>query len=147
MELIPNDLLIRAPRHLVWETLADLEGVSQWNPSIDAAECISEVRRGLGARRRCYMHPSGWMVESVSEWEPEEVIAFTIENAPPIKTGLARFVLSDDEAGTRLQATFDYEVRFGPLGPVIDRLVVHRHLSSAWNDGMDGLRRHLEQQH
>jgi hypothetical protein len=24
-------------------------------------------------------------------------------------------------------------------------LVVQRHLSSAWNDGMDGLRRHLEE--
>ena len=146
MEPMRTDMVIGAPRHLAWEALADLEGVSRWNPAIDTAECISEERRGLGARRRCYMHPSGWMVESVTEWEPEQIIAFAIENAPPIRTGLARFVLSDAEPGTRLQATFDYEVRFGPLGPVIDRLVVHRHLSSAWNDGMDGLRRHLEEQ-
>ena len=146
MEPMRTDLVIGAPRHLAWEALADLEGVSRWNPAIDAAECISDKRRGLGARRRCYMHPSGWMVELVTEWEPEQIIAFAIENAPPIRTGLARFVLSDAEAGTRLQATFDYEVRFGPLGPVIDRLVVHRHLSSAWNNGMDGLRRHLEEQ-
>ena len=146
MELIQTNIVIGAPRYLAWEALADLEGVSRWNPAIKAAECISDERRGLGARRRCYMHPSGWMVESVVEWEPEQVIAFAIENAPPIRTGLARFVLSDDETETRLQATFNYEVRFGPLGPVIDRLVVHRHLSSAWNDGMDGLRRHLEEQ-
>ena len=71
MALLRSDLLIRAPRHTVWETLADLEGVIHWNPGIDAAECISDVRRGLGARRRCYMHPSGWIVESVSEWEPD----------------------------------------------------------------------------
>ncbi len=146
MDPMRSDMVIGAPRHLAWEALADLEGVSRWNPAIDAAECISDERRGLGARRRCYMHPSGWMVETVTEWEPEQSIAFSIENAPPIKSGLARFVLSDAEAGTRLQAAFDYEVRFGPLGPVIDRLVVHRHLSSAWNNGMDGLRRHLEDQ-
>ena len=146
MELIQTNIVIGAPRYLAWEALADLEGVSRWNPAIDAAECISEQRQGLGARRRCYMHPSGWMVESVVEWEPEQIIAFAIENAPPIRTGLTRFVLSDDEAGTRLQATFNYEVRFGPLGPVIDRLIVHRHLHSAWTDGMDGLRRYLEGQ-
>ena len=145
MELIRTDMVIRAPLHQAWEVLADLEGVSRWNPAIDAAVCISEERRGLGARRRCYMHPTGWMVESVTEWEPDQVIAFAIENAPPITIGLTRFVLSDDEAGTRLRATFNYEVRFGPLGPVIDRLVVHRHLSSAWNDSMDGLRKHLEE--
>jgi uncharacterized protein YndB with AHSA1/START domain len=146
MEPMRIDAVIRAPRHVVWETLADLEGVSQWNPAVDAAECISDQRRGLGARRRCYMHPSGWMVESVSEWEPEEVIAFTIENAPPIRTGLGRFVLSEDGADTRLQAGFEYEVRYGPLGPVIDRLIVHRQLSSAWSKGMAGLRGHVEDQ-
>jgi uncharacterized protein YndB with AHSA1/START domain len=146
MEHLRSDMVIEAPRHLAWKALADLEGVSQWNPAIDAAECISDERRGLGARRRCYMHPSGWIVESVTEWEPEQLIAFAIENPLPIRTGLARFVLGDDEAGTRLQATFNYEVRFGPLGPVIDRLVVHRQLSSAWNDCMDGLRQHLEHQ-
>ncbi len=145
MEPMRTDLMIRAPRRLVWETLADLESVSAWTPAIDAAECISYQRTGLGARRRCYMHPSGWMIESISEWEPEELIAFTIDNAPPIKTGLGRFVLTDDPTGTRLQASFDYEVRFGPLGPVVGRLIVHRQLSSAWNEGMAGLRRHVEE--
>lgn len=145
MQPIRTDMTVRAPRALVWDVLADLEGVGDWNPAIDTAECISEERTGLGARRRCYMHPSGWMIESVSEWNPGEVIAFSIENAPPIKTGLGRFVLSDDGQGTRLEASFDYEVRFGPLGPVIDRLLVHRQLSSAWNEGMAGLRTHAEQ--
>ena len=145
MEPLRTDMVIRAPRALVWETLADLEGVSTWNPAIDAAECISEVREGIGARRRCYMHPSGWMVESVTEWEPGSAIAFTIENAPPLKSGLGRFVLSDDGPGTRLHASFDYEVRFGPLGPVIDRLIVHRQLASGWEVGMMGLRQHIEE--
>ena len=90
------------------------------------------------------MHPSGWIIESVTEWVPEAVIAFTIENAPPLKGGLGRFTLTDDAAGTRIRAHFDYEVRFGPLGPVIDRLVVHRQLSSAWDLGIEGLQRHVE---
>ena len=145
MEPIRTDVRIRAPRELVWETLADLEGVSVWNPAIDAAECISDQRRGLGARRRCYMHPSGWMTESITEWQPREVIAFTIDNAPPIKAGVGRFMLSDEGDATRLRAGFEYEVRFGPLGPVIDRLLVHRQLSSAWNGGMSGFQRYVEE--
>jgi uncharacterized protein YndB with AHSA1/START domain len=147
MEPMRADLVIEAPRPLVWATLADLEGVSSWNPAIDGAECVSEQRDGLGARRRCYMHPSGWMVESVTEWEPERVIAFGIDNAPPIRTGTARFVLDDDDRGTRVRASFEYEVRFGPLGPVIDRLIVHRQLWSAWNAGIDGLKHQLEDPH
>lgn len=137
-----SELKIRAPRHLVWSTLADLEGVSRWNPGIKSAECTTDNREGLGATRRCHMRPSGWMTETISEWQPERVIGFAIENAPPIKTGQARFVLSDsgDGAVTILEASFEYEVRFGPLGPVIDRLVVQRQFASAWPKAMEGLR-------
>lgn len=139
-----TDLVINAPRSMVWDTLADLEGVSHWNPTIKDAECISDKKTGLGARRRCYMHPSGWMIESVSEWHPQELIAFTVENAPPLKSGLGRFILTDTDDGTRLQASFEYEVKFGPLGPVIDRLMIQRQLSSAWATSMDALRVHVE---
>lgn len=144
MTTMTGDLVLRASRSMVWDTLADLEGVSHWNPTIERAECISDRTTGLGARRRCYMHPSGWMIESVAEWEPGRVIAFEVENAPPLKRGYGRFVLDDHPDGMRLQGSFDYEVRFGPLGPVIDRLVVHRQLQIGWDSGMAGLRRHVE---
>ena len=145
MEPLVSDLLLAAPRAVVWETLADLEGVGRWNPAIDRAECVTDRRRGLGATRRCWMHPSGWMTETVTEWEPEHRIALTIEQASPLRTGVARFRLEDAEGGTRLVASFDYEVRFGPLGPVIDRLVVHRQLATGWRAAMEGLRHHVEQ--
>jgi len=144
MEQLRSDVIIQAPRRLVWAALADLEAVSEWNPTVDRAECVSRRRQGIGARRRCYMHPSGWVVESVSEWEPVDSIGFTVEDAAPLRTGIGRFVLCEDGPGTRLEATFDYEVRFGPLGPVIDRLVVRRNLSSAWSSAIAGLRDHVE---
>lgn len=144
MAPLSTDTVLRADRSLVWATLADLEGVSTWNPAIDHAECTTEIRHGLGARRRCVMHPSGEMIESVTEWVPERCIAFTVDNAPPFKWAVGRFELDDVEDGTRLAATFTYEVRYGPLGPVIDRLVVHRQLSAAWATGMAGLRHHVE---
>ncbi len=145
MTKMATDMVLSAPRRHVWAVLADLEGVSHWNPTIERAECITEQRTGLGAQRRCYMSPSGWMVESIAEWEPTEVIAFQVENAPPLKSGYGRFVLSDAPGGTRLRGSFDYEVRFGPLGPVIDRLVVQRQLNAGWTAGMEGLKHHVEE--
>mgnify|MGYP001815503385 CR=1 FL=1 len=144
MEPLHTEMTLPAPRDLVWATLADLEGVSVWNPSIEEAECISDQVTGLGARRRCRMRPSGWMTETVTEFELGRCIAFTVDKATPLKSGVGRFVLADSGADTSFVATFDYEIRFGPLGPVIDRLVVHRQHRSAWNDGMEGLRRHID---
>jgi uncharacterized protein YndB with AHSA1/START domain len=146
MQSIRSELRIEAPRFLVWDALSDMRTVSEWNPGIDDAECLSEEASGLGARRRCYTHPTGWMTESVSEWEEGTCVAFSVEDATPLKNGVARFVLSDEVYGTRVDARFDYEVKLGPLGPVIDRLIVHRQLVSAWQRGLDGLREYTQDQ-
>lgn len=138
------DITIAAPRRMVWGLLADLESVAMWSPAVRAAECVSDRARGLGARRRCHMHPRGWLTETVTAWEPERFIELTIEHASPIKHGVGRFALEDHEEGTRLRAGFLYAVRLGPLGPVIDRLIVHRQLSESWDQTVEGLRAHAE---
>ncbi|MEN8238136.1 MAG: SRPBCC family protein [Actinomycetota bacterium] len=144
MKPLQADVVIDAPRYVVWDALADIEAVVQWNPGIDDVECISEVRSGVGARRRCYTHPTGWMTESITEWFEGELIAFDIEDAAPLEIGVARFDLCDVGSGTRLRASFEYDVKLGPLGPVIDRLIVHNRLGDAFNRGIEGLREFTE---
>jgi uncharacterized protein YndB with AHSA1/START domain len=144
LEPLRSDIIIEAPRRVVWGVLADLEAVAAWNPTIDRVECVGDVPLGPGARRRCYMHPSGWVTEVLGQWEHGRLITFEVEDALPLKSGVGRFVLMDHGFDTRLQAGFDYQVRLGPLGPVIDRLVVHRQLSSNWHQTIEALRSHAE---
>jgi uncharacterized protein YndB with AHSA1/START domain len=141
-----TEVVINAPRQLVWDALADIRSVVAWNPGIDDVECLSEETTGLGARRRCFTHPTGWMTESITEWQECSLVAFSIEDAPPLKNGVARFALSDENSGTKLDAQFEYEVKLGPIGPVVDRLIVHRKLSAAWQQGIEGLRNYTETQ-
>jgi NAD(P)-dependent dehydrogenase (short-subunit alcohol dehydrogenase family)/uncharacterized protein YndB with AHSA1/START domain len=146
MQRLKTDLVIDAPRHMVWDALVDIEAVVTWNPGIDDVECISRMRSGVGATRRCYTHPTGWMTESVTAWVDRELIVFDIEDAAPLKNGTARYQLADERGGTRLAASFDYEVKLGPLGPVIDRLIVHKQLGTAWNGALEGLKDFTETQ-
>jgi uncharacterized protein YndB with AHSA1/START domain len=146
MQRLERELVIAAPRLMVWEALSEMKTVSEWNPSIDDVECLSDQISGLGARRRCFTHPTGWMTESVTEWEEGTRVVFSVDDAPPLKNGAAVFDLSDEMDATRVDARFDYEVKLGPLGPVIDRLIVHRQLLSAWQRGLDGLREYTERQ-
>jgi len=141
-----SDLRIEAPRYVVWDALSDIRAVVAWNPGIDDVECLTKETTGLGARRRCFTHPSGWLTEAITEWDTGTSIAFSVDDAPPLKNGVARFGLRDEQENTRLVASFEYEMRLGPLGPVIDRLVVHRHLSAAWSRGLEGLRDFTEDQ-
>ena len=144
MQRLSTDLMIDAPRHMVWDALVDIEAVVMWNPGIDDVECVSRMRSGIGATRRCYTHPTGWMTESVTAWVDGELIVFDVEDAAPLKNGTARYQLADERGGTRLTASFEYEVKLGPLGPVIDRLIVHKQLSAAWNSALEGLKDYTE---
>lgn len=139
MQSLRADVLIDAPRPVVWNALADIDTVVQWNPGVDDVECISDVRKGVGTRRRCFTHPTGWMTECVTEWLEGELIVFDIEDAAPLKNGVARFELSQEGNGTWLEASFEYDVKLGPLGPVIDRLIVHRRLGDSFRSGIEGL--------
>lgn len=144
MDPISANLIIESPRYVVWDALADIEAVVEWNPGIDDVECLSDLRSGVGARRRCFTHPSGWMTESITRWVEGELIVFNIEDAAPLKNGIASFELADEGIATRLIATFDYEVKLGPLGPVIDKLIVHKQLMGAWRRALEGLREFTE---
>jgi uncharacterized protein YndB with AHSA1/START domain len=146
MEPLQIAVQINAPRYVVWDALSDIRRVVDWNPGIDDVECLSDQVSGIGARRRCFTHPTGWMTESITEWSEGSLVGFSVEDAPPLKNGVARFVLVDIDGGTEVDARFEYEVKLGPLGPVIDRLVVHRQLSSAFERGLDGLRDYTETQ-
>lgn len=146
MQPLQTDMTIAAPRLVVWDALSDVRRVVEWNPGVDDVECLSQETSGPGARRRCFTHPTGWMSESVTEWVEGITVAFSVDDAPPLKHGVARFMLSDAPQGTDLSARFEYEVRLGPLGPVIDRLIVHRQLSAAWERGLEGLREYTQSQ-
>jgi uncharacterized protein YndB with AHSA1/START domain len=144
MQTLMVELVIDAPRHVVWDALADIEAVAIWNPGIDDVECMSEVRDGIGATRRCFTHPTGWMTETVTEWVEGELITFDIEDAAPLRNGTASFELSDEGCSVRLVANLEYEVKLGPLGPVIDRLIVQRRLGDALESGVEGLQEFSE---
>ena len=144
MEPMRADMVIEAPRHVVWDALVDSDAVVEWNPAIREIQRRSDEPLGMGATRRCFMSPSGWMTETVVEWDEGSLVGYSIRDASPLKNGLIRFELTDQATATRLKASFRYSVRLGPLGPVIDRLIVHRQLTAAWERSLEGLRLYTE---
>jgi hypothetical protein len=48
------------------------------------------------------------------------------------------------EGGTRMTQSLDYEVKFGPLGWLFDRLVMKRKLTASLDDVFASLAKHAE---
>lgn len=145
MTTICHDVHAMCPPENVWALLADLEAVERYNPGVRRASVDSTQRSGVGARRCCELAPKGRVVERVTLWEEGRALGLeVIESDWPIR--FMHWVTRVDAqgTGTRITQTLEYEVKFGVLGALLDRLLMKRKLTSTLDRVFASLARHAE---
>lgn len=86
MTIIRHDIRARCAPERVWEILADLEAVREYNPGVKSAAVDGEQRSGVGARRVCELAPRGRVVERVTHWEDARALGLeVVESDWPIR--------------------------------------------------------------
>ena len=118
------------PEH-VWALLSDLEAVERYNPTVRTATVQGARRTGVGAERACELVPKGRVVERVTHWEDGRAVGLEVaESDWPIH--FMRWVTRLEPAGatTRITQSLEYKVKFGPVGWLLDNLVMKRKLTS-----------------
>ena len=96
------DITINAPTEDVWAILADFPAISMWVPMIQHSCLITQETSGVGAARRVQIAQQA-LIETVTVWEPQRRLAYTIEGMPPI-VGIATttWTLQPSAKGTRV---------------------------------------------
>ncbi len=151
MTSIGGDVWIDAPRETVWRRLADLGGIHVFHPGLSGSHLLGDQPEGIGARRRCELKGGGHLDEEVVEWADRESLALTItggKGLPPFVRAGGRFTLSDGEnGGTVVGLALEYQLRFGWLGSLMDRLMVRREFARTVPAILKGLKRRAEADH
>jgi len=145
MATIRHDLQAECPPERIWALLADLEAVERYNPGVKRAAIEGMQTSGLGARRSCELVPKGRVVERVTHWEEGRAIGLeVVESDWPIH--FMRWVtrIEPSGGGTRITQSLDYAVKFGPLGWLLDRLVMKRKLTATLDGVFASLRKHAQ---
>lgn len=134
----------RSPEH-VWAMLADLEAVQEYNPGVRRAAIEGPQRRGVGARRSCDLLPAGRVVERVTHWEDGSALGLeVVESDWPIHFMRWTTRIEAHERGTRITQSLEYQVKFGPIGWLLDRVVMKRKLATTLDAVFASLVRHVE---
>ncbi len=142
MTVLEVSIEIAAPPARVWELLGTLDALERYDPGIVRSKVTSTERTGLGATRQCDLKPGGWFRERVTAWEPERSLGFELfECTLPVKRLRHHYVLTPIGGGTRVEQRMEYRLKFGPLGVLMDAILVRRR----WRAGIDSFMRGLKQ--
>lgn len=133
--------IIKAPIKQVWDTLADIGSIHVWNPGVIDSYTTNDID-GLGGTRHCDLKGNMHLKEEVVKYEPETAITFRITSSNmPFKTADIHFNLSKVDEGTEVSVSPEYELKYGPLGSLMDKVMVQ----STYKKGMVGLLNGLKQ--
>ncbi len=148
MAVLKNSIHIEAPPARVWATLARLDALHEYDPGIRKSEVRSEQQSGLGADRHCEIAGGGWFRERVTLWEPERELEFRLHDCTlPVRSLRHHYRLTADRGGTRVDQTQEYALKYGPIGVLLDALVVRRKWDAGVKKFFAALKRHVEAQH
>ncbi len=101
--------LVSAPPERVFDVLADHEAWTRWFVDFKKASVTSEVREGVGTKRRVWVGPMV-LDERFIAWERGKRFSFTMlqSNLPILSAMVEDWQLTPVEGGTRV----DYKVGF-----------------------------------
>ena len=133
MTTLENAIFIEASPEQVWSVLARLDALAEYDPALAESRIETRERSGLGAERRCELKDGNWFRERVTAWQTHNALAFELcECWFPLRSLAHRYVLTPENGGTRVEQRMQYELKLGPLGPVLDVLFMRR----KWNAGI-----------
>jgi uncharacterized protein YndB with AHSA1/START domain len=146
MTVLKNTIHIEAPPERVWQALSKLDALHEYDPGIaKSAMCTEKKDAGVGADRQCYIKAGGWFRERVTVWEPEKALVFTLCDCTlPVKWLRHHYTLRPENGGTRVDQTQEYTLKYGPLGAVLDALVVRRKWDAGVKSFFAGLKEYVE---
>ncbi|MCH7760334.1 SRPBCC family protein [candidate division TA06 bacterium] len=144
MSVLSKQIRIDAPVESVWKVLADYGGVAKWAPSVNHAVLTTESKGGIDCERQCDVAGFGKVKERIVEWEEGSHYTFTVEGIGPMKFVRSNWSVRPDGNMTIAIVTIDFKVKFGPLGALMDRLVVRLNIRKQMVLSLAGLKHYVE---
>lgn len=143
MTIVQHSILIQDSPENIMATLIDARRWPEWYPGMTQASPDNRFPEKGG--KVTFTTKSGiasfQVTETVLDYQPAKLHAFQIEG---MMSGNARWELTPEGATTRLNTTFDYTLMGGPLGQIMDTLLVKRMNSSSLEEGLKNLKTRIE---
>jgi len=145
MSSFTTEITINATGDEVWNALADIGNIYQWNPGVIDSHLTTDEAYGIGAGRHCDLGGKNYLDEKVVEWEDGKRLTMRIVGTNlPFRTVDIRFTLRPEDGGTVVSLSPDYELKYGPVGKLMDVVYVRGTYTKGMEALLKGLKDYVE---
>ena len=137
---------INATKDQVWAVLSDFGGIYRWNAGVRNSFSTSDIKHGTQATRRCELLTGvDYLDERVLEWVEGEIFKVEIYKTNlPLHKNIVEFSIESTDGGTVVTVTPDYTLKYGPVGWLMDRIMVRQLFNGGMEDLLSGLKYYVE---
>lgn len=149
MTVIRYEIEVDAPHNRVWELMADLGGIHKFHPFVPTSYYVTDQLTGVGASRVCEFDANMAVEETVTHWQEGQTMTLQIDfikgMKPPINN--LRGIVSVKPSGTNQSLAaleMRYDPKFGPIGSLMDKMMIRRQYAKMIPGILKGLKHHAE---
>jgi len=125
-----------------WDLLADFANIDFFNPGVrDSYLLNGSSERGVGAVRQCNLTGGkNYIRERITDWQEGKSYTVSIyEGTMPLKNTFATLRVEPDGAGAILTMDMEYTPKFGPLGALMNLVMLRRMMEKSMHSVVQGL--------
>lgn len=138
---------VEATNDRVWKLLNDFGSIHRYHSGVQTSPITDGTpASGVGSERVCNLYDGNHLTERVVESEAgKRLVIDVVDTSMPMKTASGSFDLRPaGEGKTEVTMTMDYVLKFGPLGMIMDKLMLERSMTRALDALLAGLDQHLQ---
>lgn len=143
MSILHNEITIKASTEKIWGILTDLEMLEKYDPTVKSSTLVSTEKTGMNAKRKVVMlDGKNWFDEKIVAFQPHQSLAIQLTDCSfPIKNLKHTYRFEPLAGGqTKVHQTMEYEVKFGILGKLMDKMMIGKQFDSGIKQFFGGLK-------
>jgi ligand-binding SRPBCC domain-containing protein len=146
MTTLRNEITIDAPMDKIWASLANIEELGNYDPTVKKVVPLTSMRSGPGAARKVVMKDGkNWFEEKVTRWAPNEALMYELTACSfPVHELSHLYSFERGARGIKVKQVMVYRVKFGWVGRIMDRLVIRKQSDVGIKKFMAGLKEYAE---
>ena len=145
MSIVQETQVVNGSIAQAWAAVSKMGAVQDWHPNVARATVLTTHDTGIGASRRVEFQDGNSVVETVIEESDQQFTTVEMTESPMLRKALVTIRTKERSADTT-EVTFsiDYSLKFGPIGWLIDVLMMKRIFRKVFPLALAGLSYHLE---